>query len=86
MDQEIKNEIKELAPPRILLSPGIVTIATLCHYMDEKQRTAYLNSIYTYVDKEFKRYSKKVQEWDKTKEKLEKHKTRNIKVEKLFNK
>ena len=41
---------------------------------------------YTGMEKQYERYVEQVQEWEKTKKKLEKHKTRNVKIEKMFNK
>lgn len=52
----------------------------------KEYRTTTLEVWYTGMEKQYERYMEQVQEWEKTKKKLEKHKTRNVKIEKMFNK
>lgn len=87
MDQETKNEIKvkfkEFAPPIICLDPKLAIAAVITN---KKHRNTMLEAYYTGMEKQYERYMEQVQEWEKTKKKLEKHKTRNVKIEKMFNK
>lgn len=84
MDQETLDKIKkEYAPSCLDLDPRLVIAAVI---ENEKCRTAMLKALYADIEKQYEQYSEQVQKREKTKKKLEKHKTRNVKIEKMFNK
>ena len=87
MDQETLNRIKKEYTPRLVtLEPRVALAAILYSHEKNKREMAMIESLYADINRKMEQYEEQSKEWNKTNKKLEKHKTRNVKIEKMFDK